>query len=687
MATTPNDSISVSLSESRSFPPPAEFRSSARNSPERIERLRRLAKESPEAYWVEAARSLQWDHPFSEALTGTAPFYEWFRDGKINASTNCLDRHLSTRGDSRALVWEGEPTQADGKPEIITWTYRDLHRETAAFTAALRKLGLRSGDRVALYLPMVPEAVVAMLACARAGLTHTVIFGGFSSDALRDRVNDAGAVAILTADFGYRKGAAVPLREQVLRALAGTPTVRNVVTLGRMSGSKGPAGVSGDLIAGSKAKESDWVTVTNAARDEANGPLGAPESVPSEHPLFILYTSGTTGKPKGLVHSTGGYLTGVARSTELVFDQTLGESKLAPDLYWCTADIGWITGHSYVVYGPLAMGAGIFIYEGAPTTPGPGRFWEMIERHRISILYTAPTAIRSFMRLGTEAPRAHDLSSLRLLGTVGEPINPEAWMWYRAEIGGERCPIVDTYWQTETGSIVIAPIPGETTTKPGSATLPLPGIDAAVLDRSGTEVGVNEGGLLCIRHPFPSLARTIYGDPERFQKTYFSEFPGAIYFTGDGARRDADDCIWCLGRVDDVLNVSGHRLGTMEIESALVGSPLVAEAAVVGRPDELKGQGIVAFVTLKAEHSVRLRAEPAMGEPWKKELRAEVTRSIGALARPDEIRFTDGLPKTRSGKIMRRLLRELATTGDVKGDTTTLEDLNVIAALRAGDEE
>jgi acetyl-CoA synthetase len=681
---TKNDStIKVTLEENRVFDPTEKFLKTNRIPVEKVHTYVAASSENREKYWIEAARTLEWKTPFTLGLTGKAPFFEWFSDGKINASTNCLDRHVQNgRGGKRAILWEGEPEN-----EIVDWTYQKLLSETEKLTATFRAIGMIPGDRVAIYMPLVPESVVAMLACARAGLTHTVIFGGFSAEAVKDRVNDAQVKLILTADFGYRKGAQVPLRSQVETALPEMPTVTSVLTLKRSEVGKGEtvaALASGDKISPTTT-EWNWYSIVNATANRAPSESfpGAAESLPAEHPLFILYTSGTTGKPKGLVHSTGGYLTGVTRSTELVFDL---DSK-SNDLYWCTADIGWITGHSYVVYGPLSVGASIFMYEGAPTTPNADRFWEMIERHKITILYTAPTAIRTFMKLGDQHPNGRDLSSLRLLGTVGEPINPEAWMWYRNVIGKGNCPIVDTYWQTETGSIVVSPIPSVTPIKPGSATKPLPGYDVVVLNKSGIEVGANEGGLLVIRNPFPSMARTIFGDKERFEKTYFSEFSEKIYFTGDGARKDRDGYVWCLGRVDDVLNVSGHRLGTMEIESTLVSFLKVAEAAVVGRPDEVKGQGIVAFVTLKSEFSAQLKKDPSLVKPLKDELRAHVTKEIGALARPDDIRFTDGLPKTRSGKIMRRLLRELATTGDVKGDTTTLEDLQVIASLRAGDEE
>ncbi len=677
-----DDSFSVTLTESRSFAPSEAFAAQANLGVNELRRLTEIGRKDPEGYWAQAARELQWRTPFTRVLEWNPPFAKWFSDGKLNASENCLDRHLATNGEKLAILWEGEP-MPDGRPELVRWTYQELHSRVVRLTVSLRKLGLKKGDAVGIYMPLVPEGVVAMLACARAGLTHTVVFGGFSSEALKDRMNDAGAKAVLTADYGWRKGGKISLREQVARALADVPSVDSVVTLRRESVAaalSAPA-VAKPIAQIGGAAEYDWYELVSSFTAGEAENLGYPEPVESEHPLFILYTSGTTGKPKGIVHSTGGYLAGCMRSTRDVFD-------LKPnDLYWCTADIGWITGHSYVVYGPLALGASIFLYEGAPMTPEPDRFWEMIARHRISILYTAPTAIRSFMKVGTELPKKHDLSSLRVLGTVGEPINPEAWMWYRETIGGGRCPIVDTYWQTETGSIVVSPVPGAVATKPGSATLPLPGYDIDVLDKAGNPVPLGSGGYLVIKKPWPSMARTIHGNPERFEKAYFSDFSRGIYFTGDGARRDADGYIWCLGRVDDVLNVSGHRLGTMEVESALVAHPSVAEAAVIGRPDEIKGQGIVAFVSLKSEFAQTVARDAESGKTLKEELRAHVAREIGAFAKPDEIRFADGLPKTRSGKIMRRLLRELATSGVVKGDTTTLEDLNVFASIQGTDEE
>lgn len=664
------DHFDVTLKENRSFPPSKEFASQANVQPEQYEALLSQGKSDPVAYWSDAALELDWFKPWEKPLVWNPPHAEWFVGGKLNASFNCLDRHLKTRSTQAAITWEGEPG------EVVTWTYSELHHQVETMTAALRKLGLKAGDRVAIYMPMIPEAAVAMLACARGGFTHTVIFGGFNAEALKDRIQDAAAKVMMTADGGYRKGAWLNLREQADKAAAQCPSLTHVISIRReLAGSLGGGGETAAAVTKlGSAQLHDWHALTAQVTQADQKNLGTAEVLDSEHPLFILYTSGTTGKPKGIVHTTGGYLTGALRTTQTVFD-------LKPtDLYWCTADIGWVTGHTYLVYGPLAAGASIFMYEGAPMYPAADRMWAMIERHRINILYTAPTAIRAFMRLGTEGPRSRDMSSLRLLGSVGEPINPEAWMWYRENVGGNRCPIVDTYWQTETGVIVISPLPGVISTKPGSATQPLPGYDVDVVDKQGKSVPVGSGGYLVIRQPWPSMARTIYGDAERFKKTYFSEFPDGIYFTGDGARKDEDGYIWCMGRVDDVLNVSGHRLGTMEVESALVSHPKVAEAAVVGRADDLKGQAIVAFVTLKTDAAQG--ASPQALEAIKKELAAHVVKEIGAIARPDELRFTDALPKTRSGKIMRRLLRELASGGQVKGDTTTLEDLSVLATLQ-----
>jgi acetyl-CoA synthetase len=675
MAHPTQDHLHVTLKENRSFPPSEEFVSKAQLQPAQYDVLLREAKSDPEEYWADAALGLTWFKPWDKVLSWDPPRAQWYVGGKLNASSNCLDRHLETQPHKLAVLWEGEPG------EVHAWTYTELHSQVEHFTAALRKLGLKSGDRVAIYLPMIPEAMVAMLACARGGFTHTVVFGGFNAEALKDRIQDAQASLVITADGGWRKGAWIDLRAQADAAVRQCPTVKHVVSVQRRhAGQLLGAATQMQAPAHAASAAHDWHDLIRKVTPAERQKLGGAEQLDAEHPLFILYTSGTTGKPKGIVHTTGGYMTGALHTTRMVFD-------LKPeDLYWCTADIGWVTGHTYLVYGPLAAGASVFMYEGAPNHPGPDRIWAMIARHRISILYTAPTAIRAFMRTGAEHPRAHDMSSLRLLGTVGEPINPEAWMWYRENVGGNRCPVVDTYWQTETGAIVISPVPGVTPTKPGSATRPLPGYDVEIVDKQGHPVPAGSGGYLVIRKPWPSMARTIHGDPERFKKQYFSEFPGGIYFTGDGARKDEDGYIWCLGRVDDVLNVSGHRLGTMEIESALVSHPKVAEAAVVGRPDELKGQAVVAFVTLKADAAKAAGGRAEALAAIKKELQSHVTREIGALARPDDLRFADGLPKTRSGKIMRRLLRELAAGGAVKGDVTTLEDLGVLAALQKDEE-
>jgi acetyl-CoA synthetase len=652
MSTSTTD-IESTLNEQRVFPPPAEFAARARNkSMDEYERLRAEAASDPDAFWARMAEELHWFKRWDKVLNWEPPHAEWFVNGTTNVSYNCLDRHLSTeRRTKTALLWEGEPG------EQRAFTYEELHREVCRFANVLKKLGVAKGDRVALYMPLIPELAISMLACSRIGATHSVVFGGFSAEALKDRINDAGCKAVVTADGGFRRGSEVKLKAAVDEALKETPTIEACVVVRR----------TGSQVEMKQGRDQWWHEIIETV--DANCPA---EELDGEHPLFILYTSGTTGKPKGILHTTAGYLLWAHLSTKWVFDLR------DEDVYWCTADIGWVTGHSYVVYGPLSNGATSLMYEGAPNHPEPDRFWSIVERHKVSIFYTAPTAIRAFIKWGEEHPRKHDLSSLRLLGSVGEPINPEAWMWYREVIGGNRCPIVDTWWQTETGGIMISPLPGATPTKPGSATKPLPGVEADIFTRQGQHVADNLGGFLVIKRPFPSMLRTIWGDDERFRKTYYGEIEG-VYFAGDGARRDADGYFWIMGRVDDVINVSGHRLGTMEIESALVSHPTVAEAAVVGRPDELKGQGIVAFVTLEG-------AREATDE-LKQQLRAHVTKEIGALARPDEIRFTDALPKTRSGKIMRRLLRELAAGGAVRGDTTTLEDFSVIERLRAQEEE
>ncbi len=645
-------SIESILHESRKFLPSAEFSASAHiKSIEEYERISTEAAADPEAFWATQAESLDWYRKWDTILEWNEPFAKWFVGGKLNISHNCLDRHLLTwRKNKAAIIWEGEPG------EVRTLTYTQLHREVSKFANVLKKLGVATGDRVALYMPLVPELAIAMLACARIGAPHTVIFGGFSADAIRDRVNDGQCKLIVTADGGYRRGSEIKLKEIVDAAAVQCPGVENVVVFQRTK----------SKIAWQHGRDHWWHELMEAVSDSC-----PPEQLDSEHPLYILYTSGTTGQPKGILHTTGGYLTQVAYTAKIVFDLK------DEDVYWCTADIGWVTGHSYVVYGPLANGATVMMYEGAPNYPDFDRFWSIIDRHKVSIFYTAPTAIRAFIKWGEQYPAKHDLSSLRLLGTVGEPINPEAWVWYYTVIGKKKCPIVDTWWQTETGAIMIAPVPGALAAYPGTATRPLPGILVDIVDRSGRSVGVNEGGYLVITHPWPAMLRTLWGDDERYKQTYWSEIPHC-YFAGDGARRDENGYYWIMGRVDDVINVSGHRLGTAEVESALVSHEAVAEAAVVGRPHELKGQAISAFVTLEGGRKG--------SDALKDELRAHVAKEIGALAKPDDIRFTDMLPKTRSGKIMRRLLRELATSGDVAGDVTTLEDVSVLEKLREDEE-
>jgi acetyl-CoA synthetase len=616
-----------------------------------LETLRRQAAKDPLKFWDAAAKQLRWLKPWKKTLEWKHPFAKWFVGGKLNVSDNCLDRHLDgPRRHKAAIIWEGEPG------ETRTLTYQQLHAEVCRFANALKGLGVKAGDRVALYMPMTPEAAVAMLACARVGAPHSIVFAGFSADALRDRCNDAQAKVVVTADGSWRRGTVLKLKDTVDAAVKDCPSVEAVVVLKR----------AGNEVSWTRGRDHWWHDVMAAAAPDC-----APAPLDSEHPLFILYTSGSTGKPKGVLHTQGGYLTQAALTTKWIFDLK------DDDLFWCTADVGWVTGHSYVVYGPLANGATILMYEGAPLHPGPDRFWATIARHGVTVFYTAPTAIRTFMRLGEEHPRKHDLSSLRLLGTVGEPINPEAWRWYHRVVGGGRCPIVDTWWQTETGAIMISPLPGATSTKPGSATTPFPGIDADVVDKLGKPVPAGAGGFLVIKRPWPSMLRTIYGDPARYAEQYFSQIK-PYYFTGDGARRDKDGYFWVLGRIDDVLNVSGHRLSTMEIESALVSHKSVAEAAVVGRPDEIQGQAVTAFVTLGASFS----PSPEL----KEELRSHVAKAIGSIAKPAEIRFTQALPKTRSGKIMRRLLREIAAGQGVRGDVTTLEDFNVLAKLQSEEE-
>jgi len=641
------------LKEARRFPPPADFASQAHiKSEAEYERLYQRGKDDPEGFWAEQAeRKLHWFRKWDRVLEWKPPHSKWFIGGTTNASFNCLDRHLNgPRKNKAALIWEGEP--GDSR----TLTFQQLHRETCKFANCLKKIGIRKGDRVTIYMPMVPEAAIAMLACARIGATHSVVFGGFSAEAVADRNNDAKSKLVITADGGWRRGKVVPLKANVDAALAKSPTVEKCIVFNRCN----------QAIEMKPGRDLWWHELMNDASPDCPA-----EQLDSEHPLYVLYTSGSTGKPKGIVHSTAGYLLQCALTHEWVFDIK------DQDVYWCTADIGWVTGHSYIVYGPLANGTTTVMYEGAPDYPKQDRFWSVIEKYGVNVFYTAPTAIRAFVKWGDHWPRGRDLSSLRLLGTVGEPINPEAWMWYHDVIGNKKCPIVDTWWQTETGAIMLSPIPGAIATKPGSATRPFPGVVAEVVDKQGYPVGANEGGFLVIRHPWPSMLRTILNDDERYKQQYWSQVHGA-YFTADGARCDQDGYFWVMGRVDDVLNVSGHRLSTMEVESALVGHAKVAEAAVVGKPDEIKGEGIAAFVTLKGGIEGT--------DELKKELRDHVTKEIGALARPDEIRFTAALPKTRSGKIMRRLLRDIAAGKATTQDTTTLEDYSVLAKLREEEE-
>lgn len=650
--TTQSSSIDSVLHETRVFPPAPEFQAKAHvQSAAAYEALYQEADHDPEGFWAKIAEELHWFKKWDRVLEWEAPFAKWFEGGEINITYNCLDRHCQTwRKNKAAIIWEGEPG------EVQTFTFQQLLDEVSKFANVLKLLGIQKGDRVAIYMGMTPALSVAVLACARIGAPHTVIFGGFSAMAIADRVHDCGASCVITQDGTYRRGGEIKLKPTVDEALASCPTVKKCIVYQRTK----------SAVEMKEGRDIWW----HEAMAEASNECPA-EPLDAEHPLFLLYTSGTTGKPKGILHTTAGYAVGTYATAKWVFD--LREE----DIYWCTADIGWVTGHSYIVYGPLLNGTTTLIYEGGPTYPRADRLWNMIDRHKVTILYTAPTAIRALMRLGDEWPQKHPMKSLRLLGSVGEPINPEAWMWYREQIGHNRCPIVDTWWQTETGCIMISPLPGATPTKPGSATKPLPGIAADIVTREGESVPLGGGGYLVIRKPWPSMLRNIYGDPERFKQQYWSQLPG-IYFTGDGARRDEDGYFWVMGRIDDVINVSGHRLSTMEVESALVAHPKVAEAAVVGRPDDLKGQAIAAFVTLQQG------LEPS--EALKTELRAWVAKEIGSLAKPDDIRFTDSLPKTRSGKIMRRLLREVAAGGEVKGDTTTLEDIGVIAKLRADED-
>jgi acetyl-CoA synthetase len=647
-----HDNIESHLVEKRVFKPKPGFSNKARIKS--LAQYRRMYRESirqPAKFWTRETKELVWRAPWKKIVEWKPPFVKWFVGGKLNVSENCLDRHLAgPRRNKAAIIWEGEPG------DKRTLTYQQLHREVCRFANVLKRNNIKKGDRIIIYLPNIPEAAIAMLACARIGAVHSVVFGGFSADSIRDRINDSGAVALITADGAYRRGGIVPLKKNVDDALRDRTSVRRVIVFQR----------AGNDIHMEEGRDVWWHRELEYV--DADSPAA---SLDSEHPLYLLYTSGSTGKPKGILHTTGGYLVDVYCTTKYVFDIR------DEDIYWCTADVGWVTGHSYIVYGPLSNGATVVMYEGAPNWPESDRFWRIIEEYRVNILYTAPTAIRAFIRWGDDWVKKHDLSSLRLLGTVGEPINPEAWMWYYKIIGGSRCPIVDTWWQTETGSIMITPLPGVTPTKPGSATLPFFGVDPAVVDAKGQQVGPNIGGKLIIRRPWPSMLRTIYGDNARYRQQYWSEFKGN-YLTGDGARCDEDGYFWIVGRIDDVLNVAGHRLGTSEIESALVSHPSVAEAAVVARPDELKGQGVVAFVTVKSGIEV--------SRGLKEELRDHVSKHIGAIAKPDEVRFAEALPKTRSGKIMRRLLKEIASGAKVTGDTTTLEDFSVLAKLAAPEE-
>jgi acetyl-CoA synthetase len=644
--------IDALLQENREFPPSDEFRRNANvNDPA----IWSQADADREAYWAGWAEQLDWQKKWDRVLDWNPPYAKWFTGGTLNAAYNCLDRHLEKRGDKNALIWEGEPG------EIRRITYRELHAEVSQFASALKSLGVTKGDRVAIYMPLIPEAVVAMLACARLGAVHSVVFGGFSADALKDRIADQEAKLVITATSGYRRGSVVALKQTTDAAVAESPTIEKVIVVRRREEDQVTMQDGRDL----------WYHEVMAAAD----PHCDPVWVDSEDLLYILYTSGSTGKPKGIVHTTGGYLTGCLATCKWVFDFK------EEDIYWCTADIGWVTGHSYVVYGPLAAGATVMIYEGAPDFPKQDRFWDIIERHKVTIFYTAPTAIRAFMKWGRQLPQSHDLSSLRLLGSVGEPINPEAWIWYHENIGGSRCPVVDTWWQTETGVIMITPLPGLVPTKPGSATRPFPGIDAKILDESGKEVEVG-GGYLAVTSPWPAMLRGIWGDPDRFVQQYWSKWPG-IYFTGDGAKRDEDGYFWLLGRVDDVINVAGHRIGTMEVESALVDHSYVAEAACVGINHDIKGTAIAAFVIVKESHREQAFADPAA---FERELKAHVAQKIGAIARPEKIILSSDLPKTRSGKIMRRLLRDVAE-GRALGDVTTLADPAVVATLKEKYEE
>ena len=649
MSKPEQEQLAALLEEKRKFPPPEDFRRSAFvRDPEIYERAAR----DPETFWATEAKRLTWFEPWKRVLEWNPPHAKWFVGGKLNLAYNCVDRHAaSDRRNKAAIIWEGEP----GDSRVLTFGM--LEREVNRFANVLKSLGVKKGDRVALYMGMIPELPISMLACAKIGAPHSVVFGGFSADALRERINDAKAKVLVTADGAWRRGTVIPLKSSADEALKETPTIENVIVVERVAqhspAAKAPMHPTRDIW---------WHDAIAEASDKCSA-----EPMDAEDMLFILYTSGSTGKPKGIMHTTGGYLTSAATTHRYVFD--IREN----DVYWCTADIGWVTGHSYIVYGPLANGCTSLLYEGTPDFPDRGRFWSIVDKYGVNILYTAPTAIRTFMRWGAEWPKKYDLSSLRLIGTVGEPINPEAWIWYHINIGHERCPIVDTWWQTETGSILITPLPGIVATKPGSATRPFPGIEAKVVDAQGNEVGPGAGGYLIISKPWPSMLRTIYGDDKRYVDQYWSRYPG-LYFTGDGCKIDEDGYLWLLGRVDDVMNVAGHRISTYEVESALVDHPAVAEAAVIGRSHEVKGQGISAFVTL--------RETATANDALKEELRQHVAKKIGSIARPDDIFFTSELPKTRSAKIMRRLLRDVAE-GRVLGDVTTLADPAVIAKLKS----
>jgi len=631
------------LKEKERYPPREDFR---KHAIVHDDRFTAFGAKDPDAFWAERAKELEWIRPWEKILDWNPPFANWFVGGTINVSANCLDRHVRTyRRNKAAIVWEGEP----GDRRV--YTYHELWREVNRFANVLKDLGVKKGDRVTIYLPMIPQLPIAMLACARIGAIHSVIFGGFSAKAIHDRMEDADSRVLVTADGGYRRGAIVPLKKTADEGIADLPNVRHVVVFQR---TKEPVPMT-------EGRDIWWHEATARAEAECE-----PEAMDATDPLFLLYTSGTTGKPKGIQHSTGGYLVGVAATQKYIFDLK------DDDLFWCTADIGWVTGHSYIVYGPLANGATAFMYEGSPDWPKPDRWWSLVEEYDITILYTAPTAIRAFMRWGEEWPKKHDLSSLRLLGTVGEPINPEAWRWYHRTIGGSRCPVVDTWWQTETGMILITPLPGLTTTKPGSATQPFPGVFAEVVDEKGQRVPVNRGGYLVITRPWPAMLQTLYKEPERYKEVYWSQVPGK-YFTGDGARMDEDGDFWLMGRIDDVINIAGHRIGTMEVESALVSHPKVAEAAVVGKPHALKGQALVGYVVLKTgEHR---------SDALKEELRQHVRKEIGAIATIDDLYITEKLPKTRSGKIMRRVIRSLVSGQEI-GDTTTLEDPGAVEEVQ-----